>query len=31
VNIPDLQIKLQRRIDMVRETAKKLAKVAVDV
>ena len=27
VNIPDLQNKLQRRIDMVMETAKKLAKV----
>jgi hypothetical protein len=27
VNIPDLQKKLQRRIDMVTETAKKLSKV----
>ena len=28
VNIPDLQSKLQRRIDMVAETAKKLAEVS---
>jgi hypothetical protein len=27
VNIPDLQSKLQRRIDMVTETAKKLSEV----
>jgi hypothetical protein len=27
VNIPDLQKKLQRRIDMVTETAKKLSEV----
>jgi hypothetical protein len=27
VNIPDLQSKLQRRIDMVAETAKRLAEV----
>jgi hypothetical protein len=28
VNIPDLQKKLQRRIEMVAETAKRLAEVA---
>jgi hypothetical protein len=31
VNIPDLQNKLQRRIDMVTETAMKLSKLGVDV
>jgi DNA-binding IclR family transcriptional regulator len=31
VNIPDLQTKLQRRIDMVTETAKKLSRAEVDV
>ena len=30
VNIPDLQNKLQRRIDMITETAKKLSKVEAD-
>ena len=29
VNIPELQKKLQRRLDMVAETAKKLAEVGV--
>jgi len=31
VNIPDLQDKLQRRIDMITETAKKLSKAEADV
>ena len=31
VNIPDLQNKLQRRIDMITETAKKLSKAEADV
>ena len=31
VNIPDLQNKLRRRIDMITETAKKLSKVAAEV
>lgn len=31
VNIPDLQDKLQRRIDMITETAKKLSKTEADV
>ena len=29
VNIPNLQVKLQRRIDMVAETAKRLAELAL--
>jgi DNA-binding MarR family transcriptional regulator len=31
VNIPDLQNKLRRRIDMITETAKKLSKVEADI
>ena len=31
VNIPDLQNKLRRRIDMIAETAKKLSKAEADV
>jgi len=31
VNIPDLQKKLQRRIDMITETAKRLSKTEADV
>lgn len=31
VNIPDLQNKLRRRIDMITETAKKLSKVETDI
>lgn len=31
VNIPDLQNKLRRRIDMITETAKKLSKAAAEV
>jgi DNA-binding HxlR family transcriptional regulator len=31
VNIPDLQNKLRRRIDMITETAKKLSKAEADV